>query len=226
MQCYGETSSKNEIEGDTESNPNENKNTIKTSPTKPKRFMCQICKIYFRTVAQVVMHNTNFKDQHIEMIKAQMAETGGSSLTSSVKVKRFRSCKRLFDKPCEAIGDIPLTNAIIKENNYTLQQVFESHTKVDGIYTCKVCGKLLRSRVTFIVHLRNHTGDWVAYCKPCERGFTRIHSYQMHQKQHNEQTVLNVKMESTNWKCEICRYSFKSVGYILWYINCFSIYLF
>lgn len=184
---------------------------------KPKRFMCQICRIYFRTNAQVEMHNANSNEQHAKFAANQSVDQAQmSNYNNKIEKKRFRSCFRLFSEPSIPIGDIPLTNKVIKENKYTLQQVFECHEKIDDCYTCKVCGKILKSRVTFIIHLRKHTGDWVAYCKPCEQGFSRSSDYESHQKQHNDIEMSNFKLETLgSYKCEKCGYNFKTVSITL-----------
>lgn len=71
------------------------------------------------------------------------------------------------------IGDIPLTMKIIKTNGYSLNQIFESHRLIDGHYVCKICTKRIYDRISFLSHLRIHTGDWVGRCSKCNRGFSR-----------------------------------------------------
>lgn len=78
------------------------------------------------------------------------------------------------------IGDIPLTEAIIKANGYTMQQVFRSHRIVDDVWKCKVCNKQLSNKASFIAHLRLHTGEFISDCKKCGKGFTR----EQHMKTH------------------------------------------
>lgn len=87
-----------------------------------------------------------------------------------------------FNDTEEDIGDIPLTIDIINENGYTLRQIFRSHTIVDELYKCKICEKKIRNPNSFIAHLRLHTGNWVANCFRCGKGFTRMQHLKEHEK--------------------------------------------
>lgn len=80
------------------------------------------------------------------------------------------------------IGDIPLSEKIIRENKYTVRQVYRSHTYNGGKFTCKVCGKCVSTKDSFIAHLRMHTGEFVAHCRYCGRGVVRKQHLINHEK--------------------------------------------
>lgn len=90
------------------------------------------------------------------------------------------------------IGDIPLTDKIIKENGYTLEQVYMSHRIVDDIWKCKICDKILCNKAGFKAHLRLHTEEYVSVCKQCGKGFTRA----WHLKTHEETCSLRTRRVS------------------------------
>lgn len=204
------------------------KPNIKKLLSPRTRIMCKLCRIVFRTAAQVEMHNENFKEQHASIIAYQNSSESqlNSSNQNGLIKKRFRSCHKLFAKPCEPIGDIPLTNEVIRKNKYTLQQIFECHSQSnEGFYTCKVCGKTLKSRNTFIMHLkRRHTCTYEAFCDSCERGFIKIADYEVHLEKHKNDTIPQFKLETIgNYKCEKCLYQFKTVSFVCFILLFFNL---
>lgn len=79
------------------------------------------------------------------------------------------------------IGNIPLTEEIIKQNRYTLSQVYRSHRILDNIWKCKICEKILCNKTGFKAHLRLHTEEYESICKNCGRGFTRAWHLKTHE---------------------------------------------
>lgn len=71
------------------------------------------------------------------------------------------------------IGDIPLTEEIIKEKGYSMEQVLMCHKIINNIWQCKICEKVLCNREGLKAHLRLHTGEFVVRCNKCDKGFTR-----------------------------------------------------
>lgn len=82
----------------------------------------------------------------------------------------------------DVIGDNTLTEETIRANNYTLEQILANHQMIDNVYSCKICLRKLSSRLSFIAHLRLHTGEFVAHCHLCGNGFTRVWYLKDHEK--------------------------------------------
>lgn len=84
-----------------------------------------------------------------------------------------------------------VTQEMIRDKNLSLLEVFRMHTPSKGYYQCKVCSKYLTMK-TFVDHLRLHTGDFLKYCKICNRGFNSSANYSIHMNRHKNNTnVLN-----------------------------------
>lgn len=86
-----------------------------------------------------------------------------------------------FDNTTDDIGDIPLTEEIIKANNFSLRQLYRSHMPVSENIVCKVCGKSITKKLGFIDHLKMHTGDYIGHCRYCGRGVTRPNHLKTHE---------------------------------------------
>lgn len=82
----------------------------------------------------------------------------------------------------EDIGDILLTEDIIRENQYSLNQIFRSHVYMNGVYTCKICSKRITTKSSFFAHLRLHLKVFVGNCRKCGKGFSRAQHIREHER--------------------------------------------
>lgn len=116
-------------------------------------------------------------------------------------------------------NDIYLTEDIIREQNYSTEDLHEMHIPINDIYQCLVCSKYVAS-LTFIYHLRLHTGETVGFCNKCNRGFNTRLAYQLHMKKHRDgqnegvikQGRKKVKPEDYV-NCDKCGRLFKGVSF-------------
>lgn len=112
--------------------------------------------------------------------------------------------------------DTKLSEDVIREMGLALNDLHSMHTAINGIFKCLVCYKHV-SVVNFMDHLRFHTGDYVAYCKMCNKGFNRKVGYQMHMKKHMGAMNGPIKRGRRKCKpsdyvtCERCKHVFKGV---------------
>lgn len=90
-----------------------------------------------------------------------------------------RGNKRTF----EYHYDIPLTLELIKENNYSIEELIQMHKLVDGVYQCRICSTSF-AETGFGEHLKHHTMEWVGHCKICNLYFKRQDTYDDHMKRH------------------------------------------
>lgn len=77
---------------------------------------------------------------------------------------------------------------IIKANQYTLNQIFKCHSRIDDYYECKLCSKQINTQISFIAHLRLHLGVWIGRCSKCNKGFSRKAHLRNHEKTCNYYT--------------------------------------
>lgn len=116
-------------------------------------------------------------------------------------------------------NDIKLTEESIRERGLTINDLYRMHKVINDMFKCKVCHKHV-GVLTFMDHLRFHTGDYVAFCKMCNRGFNTKLGYQLHMKKHigSKNGPIKRGRQKVNpadyVNCDICRQTFKGVRYI------------
>lgn len=191
------------------------------------RYKCTICRVSFQTYYKFSLHNKNFRKFHnLHDDKSWIPKRGrpkGKTKIKKIRRRRGRtgaySCNS--DDESNGIGDIPLTDEIIKENNYTLRQVFLSHRRnSEGKYECKICNRLSGHKYNFIDHLRKHTGEYVAQCEACNRNFTKMQNYRDHMNRHAANSAngggsldLSMLENIEDNTCKICDRTFKWVSF-------------
>lgn len=117
----------------------------------------------------------------------------------------------------EEENDDQLTIDIIKARNLSLLDVFRMHAPAkDNYYQCKVCSKYLANK-TFLDHLRIHTGDFIKFCKICNKGFNTLPNYYLHMNRHKNNTTIGhvgrpKAIPGQVFTCVRCKREYKTVS--------------
>ena len=108
-------------------------------------------------------------------------------------------------------------------NIFSNKATFVKHLKehkeekaVDGLYTCKKCGKCYERKYNLKVHMKLHDGSAPYACKQCGFSCLRKYNYQMHMDWHRKQKVAK-KMGPAflkKFRCNFCKKSFQNAGHL------------
>lgn len=162
-----------------------------------KKFVCDICGMYFETEERLTKHfpnHTTDKKFKCDYCSAEFSELKKKEIHTSrhnpgnEALKKCDFCENVF------LNGLLLSNHVRKVHNIYLA----IPTRIDQRrYNCDICGKSYKTSSGLKSHYKNHTNERNSQCQYCSAMFKDNHEKNIHEFHHNPGKEVLLK-------CDLC----------------------
>ena len=170
-----------------------------TIEKKDKKFICKICGHISDKIYRAIKHTKIHVKSEIKSVSHSCTMCHKMFSTLS-RLEKHKLNRHQAEKTEET--QIIITNKD-DEQNYIKEKLKTMVQKVNGMWSCKICGRAGRDQFNCMLHAETHMKGVFRKCNGCDKLFSTLSSLQSHII-----VVHNVKRTGPNssYKCDRCDY--------------------